>query len=82
MWLMLSFILVQLPWHLGHASGMVLCVCVCVCVQTKACSKETSLAQREVWPLPSDPRRHSLSPWNTLPDKSVFVYLGALGHPR
>lgn len=33
-------------------------------------------AQKGVWSLPSAPRRQALSPWNVLPDESVFVHLG------
>lgn len=45
----------------------------------RLCSKEFNLAQEEIWSLPSAPRRQALSPWNVLPNESVFVYLGSWG---
>lgn len=40
------------------------------------CSKEFDLAQREVWPLFLASRRASLSPWDVLPDETVFACFG------
>ena len=48
----------------------------------RLCSKEFNLAPKEIWSLPSAPRRQAPSPWNVLPSESVFCLPGVLGHAR
>lgn len=45
------------------------------------CCKEFSLAHPEVWALPLDSQRESLSPWNVMLDSYVFVCLGSWSQP-
>lgn len=46
------------------------------------CSKRLTLTKERFGSSPPAPGREPLSPWNILPKRTVFAYLGTLDHAR